>query len=54
MHCDDKRMLWILKQEIVSCYEDLEKSNFKNKDVLNELDNLIIEYNEYKKFLTED
>ena len=54
MHCDDKRMLWILKQEIASCWENLTKSNFEDNGALNELNNSIIEYNEYKKSLTEN
>ena len=54
MHCDDKRMLWVLKQEITTCWEDLKKSNFKDTDLLNNLNNLIIEYNENKKFLVEN
>lgn len=49
MHCDDKRMLFILEQEIVTCWEKLEKSDFQNESLFKELNNSIIDYNEYKK-----
>ena len=54
MHCDDKRMLYVLEQEIVSCWEKLEESDFQNESLLEELNDSIIDYNDYKKSLAED
>ena len=48
MHCDDKRMLYVLEQEIISCWENLRKSRF-DVILLSELNKSIIDYNEYKK-----
>jgi len=54
MHCDDKRMLYVLEQEIASCWEKLEESDFQNESLLEELNDSIIDYNDYKKSLAED
>lgn len=51
MHCDDKRMLYVLEQEIVSCWEKLEASDFQNESLLEELNESITDYNDYKKSL---
>lgn len=49
MHCDDKRMLYVLEQQIVSTWESLKESGFQDKLLLKELNESIIDYNEYKK-----
>ena len=49
MHCDDKRMLYVLEQEIVSCWEHLKESKFQDKAMLSELNEAVVDYNEYKK-----
>ncbi len=54
MHCDDKRMLYVLEQEIISCWEKLEDSDFQNESLLEELNDSIIDYNDYKKSLAEN
>ena len=54
MHCDDKRMLYVLEQEIVSCWEKLEESDFQNESLLEELNNSITDYNDYKKSINEN
>ena len=51
MHCDDKRMLWVLEQEIISCWESLKKARFQDKALLDDLNESIIDYNDYKKTL---
>ncbi len=50
MHCDDKRMLYILEQEIISCWENLKESRFQEV-LLKDLNQSIADYNEYKKSL---
>lgn len=49
MHCDDKRMLYVLEQQIVTNWEELKKTKFQNESLLKELNESIIDYNEYKK-----
>jgi len=49
MHCDDKRMLYVLEEQIKSCWERLQKSGFENESHLKELNDSIRNYNEYKK-----
>ena len=49
MHCDDKRMLFVLEQEIITCWENLKKSNFQNKSILKDLNDSIEDYNDYKR-----
>jgi len=49
MHCDDKRMLYVLEEQIKSCWERLQKSGFENESHLKELNDSIRDYNEYKK-----
>ncbi|MGY5151645.1 MAG: hypothetical protein ACW9XA_05195 [Candidatus Nitrosopumilus sp. bin_6a] len=48
MHCDDKRTLHILKEEIYKSWELLEKSGFKEQQLLEEFGNIVTEYFEYK------
>ncbi|QUC65529.1 hypothetical protein NsoK4_04640 [Nitrosopumilus sp. K4] len=49
MHCDDKRMLHVLEQQIVANWENLKKDGFQDDSLLKELNESIIDYNEYKK-----
>ena len=51
MHCDDKRMLYVLKEEINQCWENLKNSDFGNESLLKELNKSITEYSEYKNSL---
>ena len=46
-------MLYVLEQEIVSCWESLKKSNYQDKSMLSELNEAVIDYNEYKKSIEE-
>ena len=48
MHCDDKRTLAVLKENIFNCFNELKESDFENKILLNELNNLIADYKECK------
>jgi len=48
MHCDDKRTLFVLKQEIEETWEELKKMDFSNEDLINKLSEEIQEYFEYK------
>lgn len=48
MHCDDKRTLAVLKENILVCFEELKEANFDNKIILKKLNDSIAEYNEYK------
>ena len=49
MHCDDKRMMYVLKQEIEQLWKDLKDSDFQNKELQNKLTESIKEYEEYRK-----
>ncbi|MHA7647185.1 hypothetical protein [Nitrosopumilus sp. S4] len=49
MHCDDKRTLFVLKEEIEKTWNLLKKSDFKDKDILRMLNDVILDYTEYKK-----
>jgi hypothetical protein len=46
-------MLFVLEEEIDSCWKNLKKSGFQDESVLKELNKSIIEYNNYKKSLKE-
>ena len=48
MHCDDKRTLFVLKEEIEKTWNELKGSDFKNQDMLKKLNEYIIEYLEYQ------
>ena len=48
MHCDDKRMLFVLKEEIKKTWNELKDSDFKNQDLLKKLNESILEYLEYR------
>ena len=37
MHCDDKRTLFALKQEIEKTWEELKQSDFSKEELVNKL-----------------
>ena len=49
MHCDDKRTLYVLKEEIEKKWNKLKDSDFEDQESLRELYNDISEYLECKK-----
>lgn len=49
MHCDDKRMRYVLKQEIEQLWTELRNLDFQNQELLNKLIESIKEYEEYRK-----
>ena len=54
MHCDDKRMMYVLKQEIEQMWAELRNADFRNQKLLNNLTESIKEYEEYRKALKRD
>ncbi|MGB0642373.1 MAG: hypothetical protein ACPG8B_04165 [Nitrosopumilus sp.] len=48
MHCDDKRTLFVLKQEIEKTWDELKEVDFNNEELINKLSEEIKEYFEYK------
>lgn len=48
MHCDDKRTLYMLKEQIEKSWKLLEESKFKEQHLLEELNDAIMEYFEFK------
>ena len=44
MHCDDKRTLYVLKEEIKKQWALLQDSDFSDQKILRELNNAITEY----------
>lgn len=51
MHCDDKRTLAVLKENIITCFNELKDEDYNNKDSLKKLYDSIEEYNEYKRLM---
>lgn len=51
MHCDDKRMLYVLEEQIKLSWRRLKESGFENQEYLKELNDSIIDYNTYKNTL---
>ena len=49
MHCDDKRTLYVLKEEIEKIWTKLKSKDFEDKELLNKLNSEISDYLEYKK-----
>jgi hypothetical protein len=49
VHCDDKRTLYVLKEEIQRTWNELKNSDFEDKDLLKKLNDIILDYFEYKK-----
>ena len=48
MHCDDKRTLYVLKEQIEKSWKRLEESGFKDQHRLEDLNTAITEYFECK------
>ena len=48
MHCDDKRTLAVLKENILICFNELKEKDYDSKIILKKLDDSIAEYNECK------
>ena len=48
MHCEDKRTLSVLKENIISYFNELKEEDFDNKIILKKLNDSIAEYNECK------
>ncbi|HSB84459.1 MAG TPA: hypothetical protein VLD64_08245 [Nitrosarchaeum sp.] len=48
MHCDDKRTLWVLKENIINCFNELKEKDFEDKNILKKLNDSITEYKELK------
>lgn len=48
MHCDDKRTLFVLKQEIEKTWDELKKADFSKEELITKLSQEIEEYFEYK------
>jgi len=48
MHCDDKRTLFVLKQEIEKTWNELRKADFSKEELITKLSQEIEEYFEYK------
>ena len=53
MHCDDKRMIVVLKDSIINCFNELKEKYFDDKLALKNLNDTIIDYKEYKLSLKE-
>jgi len=53
MHCDDKRMIVVLKENILNCFNDLKEKDFDDELSLKNLNESITEYKEYKLSLKE-
>ena len=51
MHCDDKRTLFVLKEEIRKSWKELENSDFKEHKLLQKLNDTFLSYFDYKKGL---
>lgn len=54
MHCDDKRMIVVLKESILNCFNDLKEKDFDDELALKNLNESITEYKEYKLSLKEN
>ena len=48
MHCDDKRTLFVLKEEIEKAWKSLEKSGFSDQESLEKFNRALTEYFECK------
>ncbi len=53
MHCDDKRMIFVLKESILVCFSELKERDFDDKTALKNLYESIKEYKEYKLSIKE-
>ena len=48
MHCDDKRTLYVLKEEVYKSWKLLEKSGFADQQLLEDFNKTVTEYFDYK------
>lgn len=53
MHCDDKRMIMVLKDSIMNYFNELKEKDFDDESDLKNLNDSIMEYKEYKLSLKE-
>jgi len=51
MHCDDKRTLYVLKEEIEKKWSMLRDADFSDGQLIKDLNESIREYFEYKESL---
>jgi len=51
MHCDDKRTLYVLKEEIEKKWSMLRDADFSDEQLIKDLNESIREYFEYKESL---
>jgi benzoyl-CoA reductase/2-hydroxyglutaryl-CoA dehydratase subunit BcrC/BadD/HgdB len=51
MHCDDKRTLSVLKENIINYFNELKEKDFDNKIISKKLNDAIAEYNECKLYI---
>jgi len=49
MHCDDKRTLYVLKEDIAKKWNMLRDVNFSDEQLIKELNESIQDYFEYKE-----
>jgi hypothetical protein len=49
MHCDDKRTLAVLRENILMNFNELKEADFDNESMLKQLNDSILEYNEGKQ-----
>jgi len=54
MHCDDKRMLYVLKGEIEKKWDLLRNADFSDEQLIKDLNESIQDYFEYKKLSQEE
>ena len=50
MHCDDKRTLYVLKEEIQHMWDELKEKEFENEELLKKINSRILDYLECKKY----
>ncbi|MGI9567462.1 MAG: hypothetical protein ACR2LL_10700 [Nitrosopumilus sp.] len=48
MHCDDKRTLFVLKEEIEKTWDKLKISGFEDQKLLKQLNDDVSQYLDYK------
>ena len=53
MHCDDKRMLYVYKEDIEKTWNKLKDSDFQDEELLKNLNQTIKEYFEFKSSFNE-
>ena len=53
MHCDDKKTLYVLKEQIEKKWNELKETGFRDEVLLNNLNEAFLDYFEYKKSLNQ-